>query len=80
MVSGEMTAVEARFSPTGEITPRSFTWQGAHLTVEGVGRRWREGGMRCFTVMALGQTFELRLDEEAFCWRVTRGPASGMVF
>ncbi len=72
---GEPTAVEAIFSAEGEITPRRFEWQGRSLAVEGVGRRWTEGGRRCFNVMALGgRLFELRLDLETLRWSVARGP------
>lgn len=68
--ASETTAVEVYFDATGEITPRRFAWRGAMLPVEGVGRRWREGHERCFAVMAAhGQPFELRLDEETFCWQ-----------
>lgn len=68
--AGEATVVEARFEVTGEITPRRFAWRGRMLPVEGVGRRWQEGRERCFAVMAAGgRPFELRLDEETFCWR-----------
>lgn len=77
---GEPTTVEARFSPEGEITPQRFVWQGCLLTVQGVGRRWREEGERCFNVMALGgRTFELRLNEEDLRWSIARGPTPGMV-
>lgn len=77
---GELTAVVVHFDVEGKITPRRFTWQGTQLTVEGVGRRWREKGERCFTVLAAGRhLFELRLDEEAWRWRVARGPTPKMV-
>lgn len=79
-MKGEPIAVEARFTPEGEITPRRFEWQGHLLTVEGVGRRWSEHGARCFNVMAMGgRLFELRLDEEALRWSLVRGPIPGMV-
>ncbi len=69
----EPTAVEVRFDVEGELTPRSFTWRGASLTVEDVGRRWREGDKRCFNVLAAGsRCFELRLDEASLRWRVAR--------
>jgi hypothetical protein len=75
IVRGEMsetTAVEVHFSIAGEITPRRFTWHGSTLVVEGVGRRWREGGERCFAVLAAGGClFELRLNEETLCWCVS---------
>jgi hypothetical protein len=80
MAESETAAVEAHFSVTGEITPRRFTWRGSLLPVEGMGRRWQEGRERCFTVMAAGgRPFELRLDEETFCWRVTCLSASRWV-
>jgi hypothetical protein len=78
MTIGALTTVEAIFSPEGEITPRSFTWRGTRLPIEGVGRRWTEKGKRCFTVIAVGRLFELRLDEGSFCWRVTRASGPGM--
>lgn len=69
----EPTTVEARFDVEGELTPRSFTWRGASLTVEGVGRRWREGVERCFNVLAAGgRFFELRMDEASLRWRIAR--------
>ncbi len=72
MVAGETTTVEVRFSVTGEITPLRFAWHGRMLPVAGVGRRWQEGRERCFAVMtASGRPFDLRLDEETLCWRVT---------
>jgi len=71
--TSETTAVEAYFSVAGEITPRRFTWHGSTLMIEGVGRRWREGSERCFTVLAAGgRPFELRLDGETLRWRVSR--------
>ena len=80
MAEGEATAVEVHFSATGEITPRRFTWRGSLLPVEGTGRRWQEGRERCFAVMAAGgRPFELRLDEETFCWRVISLSASRWV-
>jgi hypothetical protein len=76
----EPTAVEARFSAEGEITPRRFEWQGRLLTVQGIGRRWTEDGERCFNVMAMGgRVFELRLNEESLRWSIVRGPMPGMV-
>lgn len=76
----ELIVVEARFSPGGEITPRRFEWQGQLLSVEGIGRRWKEQGERCFNVMAMGgRVFELRLDEESLRWSLVRGPIPGMV-
>jgi hypothetical protein len=77
---GEETAVEVCFAVTGEITPRRFAWRGSSLSVEGVGRRWREGSERCFVVLAAGERpFELRLDEKTLRWRVSRVPGSGWV-
>lgn len=70
--ASEATVVEAHFDATGEITPRCFAWRGRMLSVEGVGRRWQEGRERCFAVMAAGgRPFELRMDEETFCWQAT---------
>lgn len=80
MPTGETVAVDAHFDVTGEIIPRRFTWRGSTLMIEGVGRRWREGSERCFVVLAAGgRPFELRLDEETFCWCVTCLGASGPV-
>jgi len=71
-VVGEAVAVEACFGIAGEITPRRFTWHGSTLVVEGVGRRWREGNERCFAVLAAGGCpFDLRLDGETPCWRLS---------
>ncbi|MBU0704113.1 MAG: hypothetical protein KKC18_09650 [Chloroflexi bacterium] len=76
----EETAITAYFSVAGEISPRRFTWRGATLSVEGVGRRWREGSERCFVVLAAGERpFELRLDERTFRWRISCVSASGPV-
>ena len=75
-VVNEETVVEAQFDVAGEITPCRFTWRGRTLSVEGVGRRWAEGGERCFMVMASGQPFELRLDERTLRWRIARVPFS----
>lgn len=69
--------MEARFDAAGTITPRSFTWRGSTLTVEGVGRRWREGSRRCFAVMAAGKPFHLCMDEATFRWWVSCRAASG---
>jgi len=67
------TSVAAHFDDEGEITPRRFTWAGTTLTVERVGRRWREQETRCFLVMVAGGTvYELRLDEHTLRWRVDR--------
>lgn len=74
---GQPTTVEALFTAEGEITPRRFQWQGHLLSVEGVGRRWREQDERCFNVMAMGgRTFQLRLNERTLRWRIARGPGS----
>lgn len=74
-MTGTQTAVQARFTAQGEITPQCFEWQGHLLTVEGVGRRWTEQGERCFTVLAMGgRLFELRLNEQTLCWSIVRGP------
>ena len=75
-VVNEETVVEAQFDVTGEITPRRFTWHGRALSVEGVGRRWKEEDERCFMVMAGGQPFELRLDERTLRWRIARAPST----
>ncbi len=78
MSVSEETVVEARFSVTGEISPHSFTWRGSILSVEGVGRRWREGDERCFVVLAAGgRLFELRLDERTLCWQVSSVSVTG---
>lgn len=69
------TAVEAAFTVEGQITPRRFEWQGSPLAVEGVGRRWTEGGQRCFNVVAMGgRLFELRFDPATLRWSIARGP------
>lgn len=74
-MKGQLTTVEALFTAQGEITPRRFEWQGHLLSVEGVGRRWREQDERCFNVMAIGgRTFQLRLNEETLRWTIARGP------
>lgn len=65
------TSVEASFDVTGAITPRRFEWHGRQLSVEGVGRCWKQGAERCFLVLAAGgHPFELRMDETSFRWRV----------
>jgi hypothetical protein len=80
MPVGETVAVDAHFDITGDVTPRQFVWRGSILRVEGVGRRWREGRERCFTVIAAGgRPFELRLHEDTFCWCVTFLGASNPV-
>jgi len=80
MGKGEKTTVEAHFGLAGEITPRRFTWRGSTLSVEGLGRRWQEGGKRFFLVLAAGErAFELQLDENTFRWRVSRISASRRV-
>ncbi len=74
-IKSEAVVVEARFSREGEITPRLFIWRGTSLVIEGVGRRWREGGERCFAILAAGgRAFELRMDEVSLRWRVTSAP------
>ena len=76
----EETAVMAYFSVAGEISPRRFTWRGNTLSVEGVGRRWREGSELCIVALAAGgRPFELRLDERTFRWRVSCISASDSV-
>ncbi|MBN1979399.1 MAG: hypothetical protein JW918_18535 [Anaerolineae bacterium] len=75
-VVNEETVVEAQFDVTGEITPRRFTWHGRTLSVEGVGRRWKEGDEQRFMVMASGQPFELRLDERTLRWQIARAPST----
>jgi len=78
-VRGELTSVEAVFTPEGDITPRRFEWHGRMLPVEGVGRRWREANERCFNVMAMGgRVFQLRLNEQTLRWSIARGPAPGV--
>jgi len=80
MVAGEETVVEARFSMTGEISPRRFTWRDSTVPVEGVGRCWKEGGQRCFVVLAAGgRPFELRLDEKTLRWQVSSVSASRVI-
>jgi len=78
-VVNEEIIVEAQFDVTGEITPRRFAWRGSTLSVEGVGRRWKEGDERCFMVMAGGQPFELRLDERTLRWQIARAPSTRLV-
>ncbi|MCP4538552.1 MAG: hypothetical protein GY832_15570 [Chloroflexi bacterium] len=80
MPAGEPVAVDAHFDVTGEIIPRRFVWHSSTLMIEGIGRRWREKNERCFAVLAAGgRTFELRMDQDTFRWRVTRLGASGPV-
>jgi len=75
-----VTAVEALFEKGGQIEPRRFTWQETWLDVEGLGRRWIDGGERCFNVMAAGgRMFELRFDPASLRWSVTSGPSSAVV-
>jgi hypothetical protein len=78
-VVNEETIVEAQFDVAGEITPRRFTWRSSTLSVEGVGRRWKEGDERCFMVMAGGQPFELRWNERTLRWQVARVPSTRLV-
>jgi len=79
MAVSEAAAVEAYFGIAGEVAPRRFTWHGSTLPVEGVGRCWKEGGERCFAVLAAGgQPFVLRLDGETLRWRVSRVLARGL--
>jgi hypothetical protein len=75
-VVNEGIVVEAQFDVAGEITPRRFAWHGRMLSVEGVGRRWKEGDERCFMVMAGGQPFELRLDERTLRWEIARASST----
>jgi hypothetical protein len=76
MIVNEETSVDAQFDVDGEITPRRFAWRGSMVSVEGMGRRWKDGDERCFMVMAVGgQPFELRLSERKLRWRIARAPA-----
>jgi hypothetical protein len=78
-MSEKSTKVEVTFTPEGEVIPRRFQWQARSLTVEGVGRRWSEGGQRCFNVMAMGgRLFELRFNPATCRWTITRGPIPGL--
>jgi hypothetical protein len=44
--------------------------------VEGVGRRWTEGGETCFNVMAMGgRLYQLRLDRATLRWSIAREPS-----
>ncbi len=66
--------IEARISDTGEVTVRSFTWQGRDLAVTSTGRQWTEpsdaGLRRCVLVMAAGHVvFELCLEPADLIWR-----------
>jgi hypothetical protein len=72
----EESAVDAHFDVTGKITPRRFTWRGSTLSVEGVGRQWKEGDVWCFMVMAGGRPFELRMDGRTLRWWIARAPAA----
>lgn len=70
----QTVTVEARISDTGEVTVRSFTWQGRDLTVTSTGRQWSEqvaaGLRRCVLVMAVGYgAFELCLEPADLLWR-----------
>jgi hypothetical protein len=74
-IVSEEASVEAHFGVDGEITPRRFAWRGSMVSIEGVGRRWKEGDERCFMVMTMGgQPFELRLNERDLRWRIARAP------
>jgi len=73
VVRNELVVVEACFDTTGEVAPRRFEWQGKLHVVEGVGRRWTEGGETCFNVMATGgRLYQLRLDRATLRWAVSR--------
>ena len=72
-VRNELAVVEACFDTTGEITPRRFEWQGKLHVVEGVGRRWTEGGETCFNVIAMGgRLYQLRLNRVTLRWSIPR--------
>ncbi|UCH59926.1 MAG: hypothetical protein JSV61_00200 [Anaerolineales bacterium] len=51
--------------------PTAFYWQGIHLQVQEVIRRWREPGKMFFLVRTAGdELFELTYDEQADLWLI----------
>jgi hypothetical protein len=61
--------VTAHFSPTGEVTPLRFTWNGADYLVVDTGRSWQDEEGRHVLVMVPGnQVFELVLALPDFRW------------
>jgi hypothetical protein len=73
----EPTSVEARFSPDGDITLVSFTWQGHTQPVTSMGRQWKADDGRHFLVMIRGdRIFELRYQPDTQQWRVVGVPTS----
>jgi nicotinamide-nucleotide amidase len=68
-----LVTVEARMSDTGDVSVRSFTWQGREWAVTSSGRQWTEpvgaGQRRCVLVMAAGLgAFQLCLEPDGL-WR-----------
>lgn len=52
--------VTARFEPNGEITPRSFVYQGETYPVDSTGRRWKdEDGTHILVMVHGNRVFEL---------------------
>ncbi|MCD6291509.1 MAG: hypothetical protein J7M34_13480 [Anaerolineae bacterium] len=72
----EPVMVQARFLPDGQIIPTAFIWEGHTRYIMSVGRQWvgdEHPSMRHFLVQtAASDTFELALDTEKLCWRLTR--------
>jgi|WetSurMetagenome_2_1015567.scaffolds.fasta_scaffold358529_2 hypothetical protein len=67
----DFIGVTAQFSPDGNITPLSFTWQGRDYPVESVGRSWQDTAGHHFLVIVPGaRIFELVLDLAASRWRL----------
>ena len=56
----EIVEVTAYFDAQGNVTPKSFRWNGRNYVVESTGRRWQDDAGQHILVMAGGErVFEL---------------------
>ncbi len=73
----ESIAVEAHFDEYGVVRPRSFVWKSRTYQITDVGRQRKEPKgyhqLLYYLVMtSVRETFELCLNTETLCWRITR--------
>jgi hypothetical protein len=72
----QVTEVEARWDEAGQVTVRSFTWQGRRQVVGSQGRQWVADDGRHVLVMTAGErVMELVYGQAG--WRIVRGVERG---
>ena len=69
----DIISVTAAIDSSGEITPKSFNWQGEAYIIISSGRQWEsDEGRHILVEAANGSRFEIQLSRQDLLWYLKR--------